>query len=104
MAKVFVHGVPETLHVWDRLRAELSEPSIALALPGFGTPLPAGFRAIKDGYSDWLAEQLRRIEGPIDLVGHDWGALLSLRVATAYDVPLRSWAVDVASCFHSEYV
>jgi len=39
----------------------------------------------------------------VDLVGHDWGALLALRVATAGQVPLRSWAVDVASVFHPDY-
>ncbi len=100
MTIVLVHGVPETSMVWDGLRDVLSEDSIALALPGFGTPRPTGFTATKDAYASWLAEALGRIGGPIDLVGHDWGALLTLRVATAFDTPLRSWAVDVANNFH----
>ncbi len=100
MTIVLVHGVPETSMVWDGLRDVLSEDSIALALPGFGTPRPTGFMATKDAYASWLAEALGRIGGPIDLVGHDWGALLTLRVATAFDIPLRSWAVDVANNFH----
>jgi pimeloyl-ACP methyl ester carboxylesterase len=100
MTVVFVHGVPETSAVWDGVRALLTEESVALALPGFGVPRPAGFSATKDAYADWLAGALERIEGPIDLVGHDWGALLTLRVATAFTAPLRSWTVDVANNFH----
>jgi hypothetical protein len=30
-------------------------------------------------------------------MGHDWGALLTLRLATTAAVELNSWAVDVAS-------
>jgi len=100
MTVVFVHGVPETSAVWDGVRALLTEESVALVLPGFGVPRPAGFSATKDAYADWLAGALERIEGPIDLVGHDWGALLTLRVATAFTAPLRSWTVDVANNFH----
>jgi hypothetical protein len=36
-------------------------------------------------------------------VGHDLGALLTMRVASAFDVPLRSWAVDVANIFHPRF-
>jgi pimeloyl-ACP methyl ester carboxylesterase len=100
---VFVHGFPETSVVWDPLRKVLEGDSIAPGLPGFGTPRPAGFTATKDAYAEWLAELLHGIEEPIDLVGHDVGALLSLRVATAFDVPLRSFVVDVAPIFHPEF-
>ncbi|HWH54929.1 MAG TPA: alpha/beta hydrolase [Gaiellaceae bacterium] len=104
MTAVFVHGVPETSRIWDPLRRSIDRHSIALALPGFGNERPDGFGATKDEYADWLAESLRELGGPIDVVGHDWGALLTLRVATAYDVPLRSWAVDVADIFHPDFV
>jgi pimeloyl-ACP methyl ester carboxylesterase len=103
MTAVFVHGFPETSVVWDPLRKVLDGDSIAPRLPGFGTPRPAGFTATKDAYAEWLAELLSGIEEPIDLVGHDVGALLSLRVATAFDVPLRSFVVDVAPIFHPEF-
>jgi pimeloyl-ACP methyl ester carboxylesterase len=103
MTAVFVHGFPETSVVWDPLRKVLDGDSIAPGLPGFGTPRPAGFTATKDAYAEWLAELLSGIEEPIDLVGHDVGALLSLRVATALDVPLRSFVVDVAPIFHPEF-
>lgn len=104
MPAVFVHGLPETRRVWDSLRRVLERDSLALALPGFGTPRPAEFGGTKDAYAEWLANALDGIEGPIDLVGHDVGALLALRVATAFDVPLRSFAVDVAPIFHPRFV
>ncbi|MFJ4919511.1 alpha/beta fold hydrolase [Streptomyces sp. NPDC088725] len=103
MTAVFLHGVPETSAIWDQVRAHLDVDSVALPLPGFGVPRPAGFTATKDAYADWLAGSLESVRGPVDLVGHDWGALLTLRVATAYDLPLRSWTADLANCFAPQY-
>lgn len=104
MTVVLVHGVPETSALWKGVRAHLDGDALAIDLPGFGTPRPAGFGATKDEYARWLAGELRRLGRPVDLVGHDWGAGFVLRVATAYDVPLRSWAVDVGAVFHPDYV
>jgi pimeloyl-ACP methyl ester carboxylesterase len=104
MTVVFVHGVPETSALWNGVRAHLDGDALAVGLPGFGTPRPAGFGATKDEYAQWLAGELRRLGGPVDLVGHDWGAGFVVRVATAYDVPLRSWVVDVGGVFHPDYV
>jgi pimeloyl-ACP methyl ester carboxylesterase len=109
MTVVFVHGVPETYQIWDRVRALLdvdtdNVDTVALSLPGFGCPRPDGFTATKDAYAEWLAGALDDIPRPIDLVGHDWGALLTMRMATAYDVGLRSWTADVASLFHPDAV
>lgn len=99
----FVHGVPETAAIWGKVRGAIGQQSVALALPGFGTPRPAGFAATKDAYLDWLLGELDRIEGPIDLVGHDWGAILAYRVATAHGDRVRSWAADVANVVHPSY-
>lgn len=104
MTIVFVHGVPETAAVWDGVRAHLDTDSVALTLPGFGRSRPDGFGATKDEYAEWLAAELRTIPGPIDLVGHDWGALLTYRLVTAFDVPLRSWVADGANLMHPDYV
>jgi pimeloyl-ACP methyl ester carboxylesterase len=101
---VLVHGVPETAELWNHLREGLDGASAALSMPGFGCPRPEGFGATKDDYVDWLVGELDGIEGPIDLVGHDWGALLTLRVATAHGARLRSWAADTANLLHPEYV
>jgi pimeloyl-ACP methyl ester carboxylesterase len=103
VAGVFVHGLPETSRIWDSLRRIVDRDSVALALPGFGAARPAGFSATKDAYAEWLAEALSGIERPIDLVGHEVGALIALRVATAFDVPLRSYVVDVAPVFHPRF-
>jgi pimeloyl-ACP methyl ester carboxylesterase len=104
MTVVFVHGVPETWRIWDGLRTAIGRESVALELPGFGCARPLGFGATKDAYASWLADALRGIRGRIDLVGHDWGALLALRVASAFELPLHSWAVDVANVFHPRFV
>ncbi|MBV8462659.1 MAG: alpha/beta hydrolase [Acidimicrobiales bacterium] len=100
---VFVHGVPETAAVWDRLRPLLQTDSVALQLPGFGVARPDGFGATKDEYVDWIVGRLDEIGAPVDLVGHDWGAAFTYRVATAHGDRLRSWAADVANVMHAEY-
>jgi pimeloyl-ACP methyl ester carboxylesterase len=100
----FVHGVPETRVVWDAVREDLEQDSVALSLPGFDAPRPAGFGATKDDYANWLATELGRFDGPIDLVGHDFGGLLCLRLVTGLGTPVRSWAVDLANTFHPGYV
>ena len=51
-----------------------------------------------------MGETLSRVDGPVDVVGHDLGALLTMRVASAFAVRLRSWIVDVADIFHPRFV
>ena len=99
---VFLHGVPETAAFYDALRAEIPQPSIALELPGFGCERPTGFGATKDDYVDWIATQLEAFGEPVDLVGHDWGAGFTYRLATTRPDLLRSWAADVASIVHPD--
>ena len=93
MPAVFVHGVPDTFRVWDRLRKHLSRQDlVALALPGFNAPLPENFTATKEEYAIWIIRQLEDIGEPVDLVGHDWGCILSMRVASLRPDLIRSWA------------
>lgn len=101
---VFVHGVPETAAIWDRVRAALDAPSTAVSLPGFGVPLPDGFVPTKDAYAGWLLAELDAVDGPVHLVGHDWGAGLVARVATVAGDRIASWAIDVANILHPDYV
>jgi pimeloyl-ACP methyl ester carboxylesterase len=100
---VLVHGFPETNAIWRPLREILERDSLAVELPGFGAGRPDGFTATKDAYAEWLGEALNRVQGPVDVVGHDVGALLTMRVASAFEVPLRSWVVDVADVFHPRF-
>ena len=101
MPIVFVHGVPETPVIWDSLVAALDpspgEEVIRLRLPGFGSALPAGFEPTMDRYAAWLHEELAAIEGPIDLVSHDWGAILSMRVNSLHADLVRSWVTDMGN-------
>ncbi|MGK2947244.1 MAG: alpha/beta fold hydrolase [Acidimicrobiales bacterium] len=100
---VFVHGVPETAALWGKVRAAIHRESVAVQLPGFDCPRPEGFGATKDDYVAWLVAEIDRFDGPVDLVGHDWGAGLTYRVATAHGDRLRSWAADVGNIAHPDY-
>jgi pimeloyl-ACP methyl ester carboxylesterase len=102
MPIVFVHGVPETAAVWDPLRSRLRRAdAVALQLPGFGCPRPDGFDATKEEYVDWLIRELERLHADagdaVDLVGHDWGGGLVVRVVSIRPDLVRSWVTDAAS-------
>lgn len=93
MPVVFVHGVPDTFRVWDEVRGQMPTlDTTALALPGFGCPVPKGFTATKEEYVDWIVERLAEFSEPVDLVGHDWGCLLTARVASLRPELVRTWA------------
>ena len=105
MPAVFVHGNPETAALWDDLLPRLRRTDVVtFSPPGFGAPVPDGFEATADAYRDWLAAELEGIEGPIDLVGHDWGGGHVMRIAMERPERIRSWATDVAGLFDPQYV
>ena len=94
MTAVLVHGVPETTAVWGPLVAALERADVVtLALPCFGCEQPDGFEPVMERYADWLAEQLAEHD-EVDLVAHDWGGLLALRVLADRPASVRSWALD----------
>ena len=94
MTAVLIHGVPETTRVWEPLVAHLERDDVhLLALPGFGSPLPDGFDATMETYAAWVARELEAFE-EIDLVTHDWGALLGLRILADRPANVRSWVSD----------
>lgn len=97
MSAVFVHGVPDTSRVWQGVVARLPRPDVVtFSLPGFGRPTPDGFDATKEAYVRWLLDELAAQPGPIDVVGHDWGALLVVRAVSLTPDRVRSWAVGGA--------
>jgi pimeloyl-ACP methyl ester carboxylesterase len=97
MPAVLVHGVPDTHRVWHALVRRLSRDDVVtLSLPGFGCPVPAGFDCTKDAYASWLLAELSRFDGPIDLVGHDWGGLLAVRAVSLEPTRVRTWAAGAA--------
>lgn len=93
MPAIFVHGVPDTHHVWDALLPHLSRDDVtAVDLPGFGSPVPDGWSATKEEYADWLIAAVEKAGEPVDIVGHDWGALLTTRLVSLRPDLVRSWA------------
>lgn len=105
MTAVFVHGNPETNAIWGPLIHALGRDDIVtMSPPGFGAPLPDGFDPTYLAYRDWLEEQLLRIEGPIDLVGHDWGGGHVVNVVMHRPELVRSWVSDIVGVFDPEYV
>ena len=106
--KLFLHGVPDTPSMWDPLIAELSlspDAYRAPAMPGFVDPVPAGFTSTKEAYVDWYigeTEKAHAEAGPVDLVGHDWGAIITIRVASLRPDLVNSWCVANALP-HPEY-
>lgn len=99
---IFVHGVPDTPAIWGPLVTALGDlggPAVCPALPGFVGAAPSGFPATKDAYTDWLIGEIRVAHaegGPVDLVGHDWGAIFVLRAASLVPDMVRSWVVSDA--------
>jgi hypothetical protein len=66
MSIVLVHGNSETAVTWDELRGCLERKDVvALAPPGFGAAVAAGFGATSDDYVAWLAPALATIPQPI---------------------------------------
>lgn len=104
MPAVFVHGNPESAAIWDELFTHLTRKDvIALSPPGFGAPVPSGFGATADEYVEWLVAELAAIDGPIDLVGHDWGGGHVMRVAMSRPDLIRSWASDITGALDPDY-
>jgi pimeloyl-ACP methyl ester carboxylesterase len=104
MTVVLVHGNPETCAIWDPLVAALGRDDVVrLSPPGFGAPLPEGFRATYRAYRDWLEDELEAIDQPVDLVGHDWGGAHVVNVVMHRPELVRSWASDALGAFDPDY-
>jgi pimeloyl-ACP methyl ester carboxylesterase len=106
MPAVLVHGVPETPAIWNTLRSQLSRDDVvAVQLPGFGCPRPEGFGATKEEYVAWLIAELERIaaDGPVDLVGHDWGGGFVVRLVSLRADLVSTWITDAAGIGHPDF-
>jgi pimeloyl-ACP methyl ester carboxylesterase len=102
---VFVNGNPETSAIWDSLLEKLERrDTLRLSPPGFGAPIPDGFPSTGSAYRDWLVTALESLGQPVDLVGHDVGGSVTLRVAMTRPDLLRSWVSDSLGTYDPEYV
>ena len=105
MTVVLVHGNPETEALWGPMVDALGRDDVVrLSPPGFGAPLPDDFPATYLAYRDWLEGELAGIDGPIDLVGHDWGGGHVVNVVMHRPELVRSWASDAVGLFDPDYV
>ncbi len=105
MTIAFVHGVPETTAIWEPLIQAMGRgDTVLLSPPGFGAPLPDGFDPTSDSYAHWLVDELEKLDGPVDLVGHDWGGGHVMRAVTARPDLVNRWCIDIAGCFDPAYV
>ena len=94
MPDYLVHGVPDSPAIWEGVRGRLARPDVVTpTLPGFGTPLPDGFGATCDEYARWLIADITTLTASVDLVGHDWGGILALRVASLRPDLVRTLAI-----------
>ena len=105
MTVVLVHGNPETEAIWGPLVDALGRDDVVrLSPPGFGAPLPDDFPATYLAYRDWLEDELQRFDGPVDLLGHDWGGGHVVNAMMHRPELVRSWASDVVGLFDPDYV
>jgi pimeloyl-ACP methyl ester carboxylesterase len=95
--------VPDTHYVWEGVLAHLSRVDArTLSLPGFAVDLPDGLGSTKEEYVDWLIGELEAVDEPVDIVGHDWGALLTERVVCLRPDLIRTWAAG-GGALHEAY-
>jgi pimeloyl-ACP methyl ester carboxylesterase len=95
---VLLHGFPDRASLWREVTPSIVEAghrAIAPDLRGFGrSPAPKGRTAYR---IDLLVEDVVAmldtlgVDEPVDLVGHDWGALLGWAVCLAHPERIRSY-------------
>ncbi len=110
MTVAMIHGNPETDAIWRQLVSELTgrgvNDVVLLSPPGFGAPIPENWTATRQAYRDWLIREVESLTtgGPVDLVGHDWGAGHVFGLLETRPDLIRSWACDVVGLLHPDYV
>ena len=101
MTVLFFHGVPDTPAVWEPLIDALKLKAgtfLTPALPGFAERAPQGFSGTKEAYLEWMLAEIdaAATDGPIDIIAHDWGAILALKAMSLRRDKIRSWVVSGA--------
>lgn len=92
---VFIHGIGHSGNAWEEVIAKLPKDIrvISIDLLGFGkSPKPRWpIYSVRLQARTFIATILRlRINGPIILVGHSLGALVSVEIARRYPLLVRS--------------
>jgi pimeloyl-ACP methyl ester carboxylesterase len=82
---LLLHGLDETSSAWREMAAQLPPELSVLAadLPGFGASEARGRYTLSAVAATMAAVVLEEVDGPVDLVGHGWGATLAIALAAA---------------------
>ena len=105
MTVMLLHGNPETSSIWEPLVAAWGRSDIvAPSLPGFGCDIPPGFGCTMEEYLAWLIDEVEGQGEPVHLIGHDWGGILTARLAITRPDCVASWASDALGALHPKYV
>jgi pimeloyl-ACP methyl ester carboxylesterase len=82
---LLLHGLDETSSAWRDVASHLPRELRVLAadLPGFGGSEARGSYLLTAIAATMAAVVLEEVDGPVDLVGHGWGATLAITLAAA---------------------
>jgi len=86
---LLIHGWSSSWYAMSPLLGLLSQrfQAIAVDLPGFGKSPPLPERVTIPAYADLLADFIEEVtDGPVVLVGHSMGGMISLTMALRYPV------------------
>ncbi len=94
---IFLHGWPETSHMWKKLMASCSKDGFYCIAPNLRGYSKGACPKGKKQYSlDKLAKDVLAISKSLNkskfhLVGHDWGAVIGWKVVHDYKDRILSW-------------
>lgn len=99
---LLLHGVPQTAICWRGLLAELARDRVVLApdLKGLGGSEDVGRYDLPTLAGELAALISHEVDGPVDLVGHDWGGSVALALAGARPELVRRLVVVNAPYRH----
>lgn len=80
---LLLHGVPETSACWRDLMPELARDRVVIApdLKGLGSSEAREPYDVATLSAELAALILHEVDGPVDIVGHDWGGSIALALA-----------------------
>lgn len=84
-AALCLHGVPQTGQMWQPLADELCRDRVVLApdLKGLGASEATGSYRVAALARELAALALHEVDGPVDVIGHDWGGVVAIALARA---------------------